>query len=113
MPDALRKGPATARPGDDALVVGFLKVGLQQKVERGGDDGQNDGEAAETPSPVDVEVEALGSLGSGEGGNHVRGRGEGKGDTSVPQVCGIGREHTNGVDDASETDLVENLSRHD
>lgn len=86
-----------------------MEVPLEDAVHGSGDDGEDDGEAAKTPSPVDVLKELLGRLGSGESSHHVRGGGEGVGETSVLELSGIGRDDIDTVGEAGPANLPEDL----
>lgn len=106
----LGNGATTLLVLNDTLLDGLAEVDLENQVQGEGDDRQDDGEAAKTPTPVlDVEQEGLSSLGSGKGSDHVGGRGEGKSQTSIAEVGGISSQNTDSVDHASEANRVKDL----
>ncbi|KAI6770248.1 hypothetical protein HG530_004877 [Fusarium avenaceum] len=109
-PDTSKETTASMGLDDCALLESLAQVDLEYKEQRNSDAGQNKSNPTETPSPVlDVDDKSSSSFGAGESSDHVRRRGKGKGQTSVPQVRGIGSENADGVDHASPSDRVEDL----
>ena len=110
MLDVLHQRPAAAFGRlNDALLLGLLQAGPEDKVDRGGDTGDDDGKGAKPPTPVDVQQELFGGLGSRKGGNHVRRRGEGESNATVPEVGDVGCEDAEDVVHASKSDGIEDL----
>jgi hypothetical protein len=70
--DALHKGTLDLLFGKDTLLLGLLEIGPEGEEKRGGDEGQNDGKAAEAPAPVDLLIKVLGGPGTSKGSDHVR-----------------------------------------
>ncbi|KAI6774201.1 hypothetical protein HG531_001050 [Fusarium graminearum] len=92
------------------LLLGLLEVVSQKSVERCSDDREDNGEGTEAPSPlVAVEEESLSGLGTGKGGDHVRRRGERVRETSVLELCGIGRDNVDTVGQTGPSNLPEDL----
>ena len=110
--DVLQQCPATALGRlNDALLLGLLQTGPEDKVDRRGNAGDDDGKSTKPPAPVDVQQELLGGLGPRKGRNHVRRRGKGKRNTAVPEVGDVGCEDAEDVVHASKPDRVKYL-RH-
>lgn len=109
VPDALENVAAAVAGDVGAELLGLVHADLEDAEQWDGHDGEDDGKAAESPPPADVVVESLGGLGSSEGGDNVRGRGEGVGQTSVLQLGDIGSEDVHTESHASESDGVEDL----
>lgn len=86
-----------------------MEVPLEEAVHGSGDNGEDNGEAAKAPSPVNVLKKLLGRLGSGESSHHVRGRGEGVSETSVLELGGIGRDDIDAVGETGPANLPEDL----
>lgn len=108
--DALHERSAAGFPSQNALLLSLSKVVSQESVERRGDDREDNGEGSEAPSPlVTVEEESLSRLGAGEGGDHVRRRGESVCETSVLELCRIGRDNIDAVSQTGPTNLPEDL----
>jgi hypothetical protein len=94
---------------NDTLLLGLPQPCFQDKVDRRGHTGDNDGKGTESPPPADIQQELLGCLGSRKSGDHVGGRGEGKRNATVPEVGDVGCEHAQDVVHAGKTDGIENL----
>lgn len=109
VPDALENVAAAVARDVSAELLGLVHADLEDAEQRDGHDGEDDGKAAESPPPADVVVESLGGLGSGEGRDNVRGRGEGVCQASVLQLGDIGREDVHTECHASKSDAVEDL----
>ena len=109
VPDALDPRATRLFGSKHALLLGLAEVELEHKVQRGGDDGEDDGEAPEAPSPIDVREKVLGRLGTGEGCDHVRGGGEGIRETSVLELGRIGGDDIDAEGHAAEAEGVKDL----
>ena len=109
VPDALDPRAARLFGSKHALLLGLAEVELEHKIQRGGDDGEDDGKGAEAPSPVDVLEEILGGLGAGEGGDHVGRGGEGVRETSVLELGSVGRDDIDAEGHAAEAEAVKDL----
>lgn len=70
--------------GEETVLLGLVLVVQQVGQEGHGDNWEDNGKAAISPSPVGV-IETLRSLGSSKGSDHVRRGSEGESQTSVSQ----------------------------
>src|SRR5690349_23089867 len=110
MPDTLQYCPTTLFPRQETVSLSLAKIELQQKIQRGGHEGEDDRKAAETPAPVDIVVESLRCLCSSECRDHIRRRCEGVCQSSILQSGGISRDHIHAICHASESNVVKHLS---
>lgn len=109
VPDALENVTAAVARHKSAQLLGLVHAENQDADQRDGHDREDDGKAAESPPPADVCVEPLGSLGAGKGGDDVRGRREGVGQSSILELGDVGCEHVHAECHPSEPDAVEDL----
>jgi hypothetical protein len=103
----LEECPATAHAllWHKSRLLRLVQVQPQDSVERDGHNRCNDGECSESPSPgTDVLLECLGGLWTSKCRDHVRRRGEGESDSSVPETGRINSDDNVRVDCAGGTD---------
>lgn len=111
MPDRLRKGSAAGLSLlQQALLFGFVEIVSQQEVQRSTGKGSNEGVSGITPRPANIRKHSIGSIRPSKGGDHVRGRGEGVGESSILQSGCISCDDVDAVDEARETNTVKDLT---
>jgi hypothetical protein len=108
-PNILQESPAARLLDYKTVLSGLLKVALQDEVKRGGNNGEDDGERAKGPSPANIFVEALRSLGTSESCDDVWRGGESVSQTSILQLGNIGGDDINAVCHTSKSNAVEDV----
>lgn len=107
--NALHEIPATGLSDKHTVLLCLPQVELEDNKERCSDERQNDGEASKAPTPANIVIEALGSLGACKSRDHVgRGR-KSKSQSSMLQARRISRDDIDTVDHATKADCVEDL----
>lgn len=97
MPCALENIPPAWLSDNEALLLGLVKVILQDEEQRGSEARENDRPATVTPSPADLVVELGRNLGASERGDDIRRGCEGIGQSSVLQLRHIGGDDINAI----------------
>ena len=111
IPDILQEGAAAGLSKDMALLDSFVQVALEHVVQWRRNDRENNGPAANAPTPANLIEELIGNLGANKGGNNIGRRGESERQTSVLQGRGIGRNDIDGILHSTEAKLIEDLHR--
>jgi hypothetical protein len=111
VPDTLQESTAAGLLDTVAFLFGLAQRNLENEVKRRRNDREDDGPATKSPSPANLVVELICNLGTGERGDDVGGRGEGKCKTSVLELRGVGGDDIDTVLHTTEADVVEDLTR--
>lgn len=84
-------------------------IDLQNCEQWGSHAGKDDSESSEAPSPIYVQQEPFGSLGTGESSDHVWRGSESKREATVSEIGNISCYYADRVDETGSSDRVENL----